>query len=173
MGVVAIHTTNSFVKHFTLHIGSIDINFIIDLTVHMISRHLHVGRPRLYDLRKKMIEKGIIRMMARMDKSATGMAFGTRFNLGDIAAIHIGQSKMGKTIPTLIRPGKFHMFTPRAMTGFAGNIHFRVGSGESLRRIIKFFPEICGMAISTHVIPVLHGTGPKKWIIRGNSFIWI
>jgi hypothetical protein len=42
-----------------------------------------------------MIKEGIICMMTGMDKSTTSMTFGTGFNLGNIAAIHIGQAKMG------------------------------------------------------------------------------
>ena len=136
---MAINTTNSFMEHFALHIGSIDINFIINLTVHMISRHLHVRRPGLYDLREEMIEKGIIGMMARMDKSATGMAFGTGFNLSHITAIHIGQAKMSETVPPLIGSCEFHMLTTRTVTRFAGYIYLRISGGKSLRRIIKFF----------------------------------
>ena len=90
MWVMAIDTANSFMVHFTLNIGAIDIYFIINLPIHMICGYLHIRRPWLNHLGKEMIEKRIVGMMPGVYKSTTGMAFCTGFDLCGIAAVDIG-----------------------------------------------------------------------------------
>ena len=116
MRVMAIDTADSFMEHFALNIRAIDIYFVINLPIHMVSWNLHIRRPWLNHLRKEMIEKRIVGMMPGMYKTTTGMAFCTGFDLRNIAAIDIGKPKMGKTFPTLVCPSHFNMFSARTVT---------------------------------------------------------
>jgi hypothetical protein len=77
MGIMTIDTADSLMEHLALNIGTIDINFVINLPINMISWHLHVRRPGLYNFGKKVIEKRIISMMSGVNESTTGMTFCT------------------------------------------------------------------------------------------------
>ena len=57
VGIMAINTADSLVEHLTLHIRTVYIDFVINLPVNMISWYLHVGRPRLNNFGKKVIEE--------------------------------------------------------------------------------------------------------------------
>ena len=57
------------------------------------------------------------------------------------------------------------MLPTGSVTRFAGNCHLGIGSRELLRTRIEFLAEVGRVAVGAHVVPVLHGTSPKEWVV--------
>ena len=130
--IVAIHTLNSLMKHLALNVRSINVDFVVNLSVDMIGGHAHIGRPRLGDFREKVVKKLAPAMVTRVYKATTGVTFGTRFNLSNIGAIDVSKSKIVQSVPALSCTGKFNMGLSRTVAGFTGNIHLGISGGKSL-----------------------------------------
>jgi hypothetical protein len=65
------------------------------------------------------------------------------------------------------------MFRSGSVTGFTTYINFRPGSMVGLFTVGIVFSQVGGVALGTHVIPVLRDPGPVKYIIRRNAFVLI
>ena len=90
----------------------------------MIGGHTHVGRPGLGHFGQKMIKELTSRMMARMNKTATGMTLGTGLNLGNIGAVQVSQTEIRVFAPPRSGTGKINMVLSGTVTGFTGHINF-------------------------------------------------
>ena len=127
---MAIDAFDALVEHLALNIRTVNVDLVVDLSVHMVGGHLHVRSPRLGDFGQKVIEEGRTRMMTGVNEPPTGMTFRTGLNLSNVCTVDVRQSKIRQTSQVLPRAGKLNVLASRTVTGFARDVHLGISRGE-------------------------------------------
>jgi hypothetical protein len=104
-------------------------------------------------------------MMPGMNEPATSMAFGTGLDLNFVGTVHVGETIVRHSLPTLIRFGHFNVLPTGSVTRFAGNGHLGIRSAELSCFWIISFAQVGRVTVCAHMVPVLHGTSPKEWVV--------
>ena len=93
--IMAIRTLNSFVIHFALDVGAVDVDLVENLPVHVIGGNAHVRGPRLGNLGKEVVVKGGAGMVPWVGVASAGVTLGAGLQLPLVGGVDVRKAEVG------------------------------------------------------------------------------